>query len=113
MTYSRGFSREEIKELVYPIQINRWRINQDSTSREYSLIDESKPNHTIKIISSHQTDITNPFYATGFFLYPPANIRTIKFFWCFQGVKKEISGMKLLHINNNNRSRTSIFDSKI
>ena len=35
----------------------------------------------------------NPFLATDL-LIPPENIRKPEVFWCFQGVSKEISGMK-------------------
>ena len=36
----------------------------------------------------------NPFHATDLFRYPQ---KTSKVFWCFQGVSKEISGIKLVN----------------
>ena len=36
----------------------------------------------------------NPSHTTGLFLYPPENIKKLETFWFFQGVRKEIIGMK-------------------
>ena len=35
-----------------------------------------------------------PLHATDLFWYRPENIGKLEVFWCFQGVSKEISGMK-------------------
>ena len=38
-------------------------------------------------------NLFNPFHATDLFWYPE-NIRKLRVFWCFQGLSKEIIGMK-------------------
>ena len=42
----------------------------------------------------------NPFHVRSL-LTPPENIRKPEVFWCFQGVSKEISGMKWVKIIKN------------
>ena len=46
-----------------------------------------------KILLSWHDPVFNTFHATDL-LIPPENIRKPEAFWCFQGVSKEISGMK-------------------
>ena len=45
-------------------------------------------------------ELFNSFYATDL-LIPPENIRKPLVFWCFQGVSKEISGMKWVKFSYN------------
>ena len=42
--------------------------------------------------------IINPFHTTGPFLYPLKTSENHEVFWCFQGIKKETSGMKWVTI---------------
>ena len=46
-------------------------------------------------------------------LISPENIRKPKVFWCFQGVSKETSGMKLANVRGVARIRTNIRDRKL
>ena len=46
--------------------------------------------------------ISKPFYTTCLFLYPPENIRKPLDFLCFQGVKREDSGMKQVKLLQGN-----------
>ena len=43
----------------------------------------------------------NPFHATDLFWYLPENIRKPLIFWCFQEVSKEVSGLKLVNLKEN------------
>ena len=59
----------------------------------------NSPSATNSLHTNPEILFFNPFVPNALFLYPLKTSESRKVFWCFQGVSKEISGMKWVKYN--------------
>ena len=93
-------STHRVAQTSYTSFYNNWNCLYLGNLKHYSRLKFLNDSHLcrqfwillkeVKYVSA----LINPFHAADLFWYPPENIRKPQVFWCFQGVSKEISGMK-------------------